>query len=104
TPVQVTNANFEYETAQAVVLTFNRDVGASLTADDLQIRNLADNSLVPAGSQKLSYTAPTGRFTVQSNALPDGNYRAALPAGSVVDAYNNTLASDFTLDFFVLAG
>jgi rhamnogalacturonan endolyase len=103
-PVHVTAASFDYQTGQSVALTFNRDVGASLTSDDLQIRNLADNSLLAAGSLQLTYTPSTARFTIVSNALPDGNYRAMLPTGSVSDAFSNTLASDYTFDFFVLRG
>jgi hypothetical protein len=36
--------------------------------------------------------------------LPDGNYRATIPGGSVADASGNVLGTDITLDFFTLGG
>src|SRR5262245_24030198 len=36
-------------------------------------------------------------------ALPDGNYRATLNAGSVVDTGGNPLGNSASVDFFVLA-
>jgi hypothetical protein len=48
--------------------------------------------------------APTTATWTHTGVLPDGNYRATLPAGSVADAAGNPLAADDTLDFFVLAG
>jgi Dockerin type I domain len=39
-----------------------------------------------------------------NGALPDGNYRLVLPAGSVADAAGRTMGHDYVLNFFVLAG
>jgi hypothetical protein len=36
--------------------------------------------------------------------LPNGNYRATLPAGSVVDGAGNALAAPYVFEFFVLNG
>ena len=37
-------------------------------------------------------------------SLPDGNYRATLLAGSVADAYGSSPTSNYSFDFFSLAG
>jgi hypothetical protein len=46
----------------------------------------------------------TGVWTFAPAALPDGDYRATLPAGSVLDPGGGGLTAGFTADFFVLAG
>jgi hypothetical protein len=47
---------------------------------------------------------PTTAQWDATSPLPDGNYVATLPAGSVADPAGNKLAADYTLGFFVLAG
>jgi ELWxxDGT repeat protein len=76
---------------------------------DMSVRNLTTDALVPA-----SYVRPTFHGSTSSvvytfpgypgGILPDGNYRASLPAGSLGDAAGNPLARDYTFDFFVLGG
>ena len=43
-------------------------------------------------------------WTYTGGVLPDGNYRATLPAGSISDLAGNPMTADYTFDFFVLAG
>jgi hypothetical protein len=81
---------------------------ASLDAADLSIVNVATGVRVPASeftfNKQGGAGAPTTATWTHTGALPDGNYRATLPAGSVADAAGNPLAADYALDFFVLAG
>ena len=109
TPVTDTTApsvvagDFEFLTRQAVEFTFDEDVAASLSAGDLAVTNLTTGATVSAGS--VSYDAATDTATFAfASLLPDGNYAATLPAGSVADVAGNALASSATVEFFVLAG
>src|SRR5207247_682623 len=69
-----------------VRLVFDQDVGATLTASDLQFMNLATGQFVPQANIALNYVAAThvATFTFPgyvNGLLPDGDYRAVLPAG-----------------------
>jgi hypothetical protein len=88
---------------------FDEDVVASLTASDLQLMSLATGQPVPQANIALNYVAAThvATFTFPgyvNGLLPDGDYRATVPAGAVADASGNSLAGPFTYDFFVFAG
>jgi hypothetical protein len=100
----VASAAFLYETGQDIRLQFSGNVGASLVPDDLQIHNLTtgQNVATPMLTMTSGITQATWSF-VSGPWLPDGNYRVTLPAGSVSDTYSNTLAGDFTFDFFIVA-
>ena len=90
-----------------VSVSFNGDVNASsLSASDLTLVNLTTGRPIDCGaSATVSYDASTRSANwALSILLPDGNYRATLPAGSVSDAIGNPLASDYSFDFFTLAG
>jgi uncharacterized delta-60 repeat protein len=107
----VTDGRFNYDTRQEVQISFSEDVAASVGLSDLQLVRLGppDTSVAP---QFLNVSGGTGINTVArwvygtaaSGLLPDGNYRATLPAGNIEDAAHNTLADPYTLDFFVLSG
>ncbi len=109
-PLHVTSAAFDYlRSPHEIRLTFDANVGASLSLNDLQILNWTTNQTIPTANITLHYTSPENRAVYKfSNytygALPDGNYRATLPAGSVSDAFGNTLLSDYVLEFFFLNG
>jgi hypothetical protein len=109
-PVVVNSSAFEFLAApQRVRFDFNANVQASLTISDLQLRNLTTNQLIPADKIALNYDAQTNRATFTFpgyafGALPDGRYRAMLPAGSVSDGQGNTLAADVVLDFEFING
>jgi hypothetical protein len=90
--------------AQGVRLTFDGPV-TGLSASSLQLTNLTTGQVV--GGMSMTYEELTATFTFPGYAggvLPDGNYRAVLPAGSVADLAGNRLAADVSFDFFVLAG
>jgi hypothetical protein len=85
----------------SVTLSFNKNVSAGLPS------MLTAANLTTGGSASLSrVTTPSGTSATYTSAasLPDGNYRITLPAGSIVDSSGNALTSDYTYDFFVLAG
>jgi uncharacterized delta-60 repeat protein len=111
TPPTVTSAAFEFSNRQQVRITLSEDVLASVDLNDLVLRRL-DSPGQSFAPLFLNATGAPGMPTVAtwvygadpSSLLPDGNYRATLPAGSVQDAAGNPLAADFTIDFFVLAG
>ena len=101
---EVIAAEFAFETSQAVRIRFGEDVSASLAAGDLTVTNLTTGQTVDPTRVSLSYDPATYTADFTFDGLPDGNYRATLPAGSVADAAGLPLAGDVTLDFFVLAG
>ena len=105
----VAQSLFEFETRQAVKLTFSEDVLASVGGGDLVVRNLTTNQTISSTAFTLTTAgAPGGPFTAtwvyNAGILPDGNYRATLAAGSVQDPAGNPLAADHVLNFHALAG
>ncbi len=91
----------------SVRISFNANVAsASLLAGDLVLQNLTTGQFIDCGaSSTASFDLPTCSATwAFSTMLPDGNYRATLPAGSVSDAAGNPLISDYSFEFFALAG
>jgi hypothetical protein len=90
-------------------LSFDNALRMPPSRDDLLVRNLTTNTTVPASALALTYAPQTHTVTVTfpgyaRGVLPDGNYRATLSAAGVEDDAGRRLASDYTLDFFVLAG
>jgi hypothetical protein len=103
----VASSAFKFEAApNAVELVFSEDIGSTLAMSDLILRDLTQNTVVPASALVLSYDPALRRATLiySTGVLPDGNYRLELAAGSVADAAGNVLASDHQLNFHVLAG
>jgi len=109
-PSQTAPAAFTYlAAAQNLVYVFSEDVSASLAAGDLTLKNVTTNTVVPAASIHVDYSAATKRATFTfpgfvGGVLPDGNYHASLTNGSVTDVAGNALAADAGVDFFVLGG
>jgi hypothetical protein len=109
-PVTVTSTTFEFLAApQRLRFDFSANVQASLAVSDLQVRNLTTNQLIPSDKIALGYDAQTNRATFTFpgyayGALPDGKYRATLPAGSVSDPQGNPLAGDVEIVFEFLNG
>jgi ELWxxDGT repeat protein len=105
----ITSGTYDFEHGQ-IVLQFSEDVSQSLTADDLKI-----NWVLPTGTtfsptnmtwDPLTNTAtftyhPTDAYP---SIWPDGNFKLTILATDVTDETGNPLASNFTLDFWVLAG
>ncbi|HEY7087047.1 MAG TPA: rhamnogalacturonan lyase B N-terminal domain-containing protein [Tepidisphaeraceae bacterium] len=102
-PVPITGSSFDYQTRQAIVISFGRNVGASLTADDLVLQNLNTLATIPSSALTFSYSSNTATFTANS-ILPDGYYRATLPTAAVQDAFGVHPATDTVVNFFVLGG
>ena len=91
----------------SVRISFNGDVSeSSLSAGDLLLENLTSGQPIDCSVVATVAYDPATRSATWSFAglLADGNYRATLPAGSVSDAGGNALASDYSFDFFALAG
>ena len=110
TPPTVTAAQFEYHTRQGVRLSFSEDVAQSIAPSDLRLERLgAPGESYPA--LFVNDNAGGGAPTVATwyfggdgqTQLPDGNYRATLPAAAVSDPAGNPMPADVTFDFFVLA-
>jgi len=107
TPPTLSNATFDYLTAQTVRFTFGEDVLASLAAGDFIVTNTDTNVVVPAGEFTFSATGGSGvasiaTLTHNSSAeiLADGHYGVAI--SNVSDAAGNPLAPT-NWPFFVLA-
>jgi hypothetical protein len=86
----------------------SESVAGSLTVEDLVLRNLDTGETIPTTSGNLGLIF---QYVEQSSArwrwpggLPDGNYRATLPAGSFSDSTGHPSAADFSVDFYMLAG
>jgi len=112
-PLTVTDAAFIFDafpTRQTITLTFSANVGQSLQEQDITLQNLTTASIVQENVFGISFDESTNVASIKFDgslpfhALPDGNYRLTLPAGSVQDAAGNVLETTFTFDFFVLAG
>jgi len=93
----------------SITLTFSQDVGASLSASDLIVRNLSEKTDVTPAKLSLSYDAATHRATwtfpgLPGNALSSGNYLLQINPSSVTDASGNGLAAPYVSEFFVLPG
>jgi hypothetical protein len=106
----VTNTRFDYDTPrQQVVFTMSESIGASFAIADLTLTNLDTAAAVPALNLLGAFNAASNEIIIQFTgfpflALPDGNYRATLNAGSVLDTASIPLGSAVSFDFYVLAG
>lgn len=82
---------------------FTEDLGATLDASDLVLTDRATGREVPSMALEATLSGasiPVFRFPgLPGGALPAGDYRAVLKAGSVSDAAGNPLAEDFVFDF-----
>ncbi len=88
---------------------FSENVGASLSASDLEVVNLATGVPVPAGSIAVTFNSTTNiaDFTFPGFAngvLPDGNYRATLRGLGVSNNAGIPMAGDLQFGFFFLSG
>jgi hypothetical protein len=105
----VTSAAFRYDRPQpSLDVTFSENVMGGVDLADVQVTNQSTGQVLPAAAFFLNVsgglTTATKASWVASAPLPDGNYRARLPAGSVLDPSGNALLTDYVMDFFVLAG
>ena len=98
---RVTASAFEFEEARRVTFDFDLDVSVSLDAGDLLLTDAATGAAFSATA--VTWDAASNHATFDLPALPDGDYAASIPAGSVD---NGGVPNDAgpTLGFFVLAG
>jgi hypothetical protein len=106
---RVIESVFEYQSRQAIQFRFSGDVGASLSAADLVLRNdttgqIADSSLIDVSYDGVGQTATFTFTRLSGGLLGDGDYTATVAAAGIADPYGNALAGETELSFFVLAG
>lgn len=103
-PPAVIAASFDYANVPPdVSITFDGDVSASLTPASLVVQNLTTGAMVAAANVTYNHASNTATFSF-AGPLPDGDYRATLPASGVTDSAGGHLVADYVLNFFVLAG
>jgi predicted outer membrane repeat protein len=92
---------------QTISISFDGDANAATVAPgDLLLTNLTTGQNIDCGAlSTANYDAATrsGRWSFSSTVLPDGNYHAVLPAGTVADSFGTITPGDFAFDFFVLS-
>jgi predicted outer membrane repeat protein len=101
--IAVQSGVFEFEFGQTVRIQFNEAVLGAQTPD-LLLHNLTNGLDYTATAAQPIAPPPVTSVRWWFSGLPDGNYRATLPAGSVTDAARNPIATPFSFDFFILAG
>lgn len=106
----IVSQQFDYDaTPQAIRLTFNEDLAAPLTLNDLVLANLDTSVAVLPQDLTFSYDAQTRTATLTfpgfpGGILPDANYRLTISANAITDRTGNRMATDQSFDFFSLAG
>ena len=100
----VTSSIFHFDTApHRLAFTFDQDVSASLSLDDLVVQAQPGGAVVTPVA--LTYDAPTNTATVTFDGiLADGDYRATLNGAGVTNALGTPLGTDHVLSFFFLTG
>ena len=108
--VSVVESRFRYEAApHAIVFRFDTDVSASLSLDDIIVRNTTTSADISRSAMSLSYNSATNAATITfpglgGGLLPDARFRATILAAGVVGAGGGTMAGDHVFDFFFLRG
>ena len=101
----VASKMFDFESWHELRFTFNESVAASLLASDLEVIDLATNQPLPTNAFTFNTTGDRTIATWRAvSLLPDGNYRATIPAGAVADGAGNANPSPIVLNFRVLTG
>jgi hypothetical protein len=99
-PLAVDSSVLEFQTRQAVVITFNNPlVPGTVSAADLAALNLDNGATPVANSVILSAgnTVATWVFNTPGTYISNGDYRFTLPAASVSDINGNALVSPYQL-------
>jgi hypothetical protein len=105
-PTLIGSPTFEFERDQAISFTFDRELSA-VNPSDLIVENLTTGNTVPAKQFTVQTVPETNSWTyrwVYSGILPNGNYRATLPAGAVRSLNGVPTTADFSTDFFFVQG
>jgi len=90
-----------------VLLQFNGNVSASLSAADLTLTNLDTRATVTGFAVAFDaslYLATVTFPGLANQQLPDGNYELVVLGAGVTDASNSPMAADFHFRFFALTG
>jgi len=108
-PPVVLATTFPFETGpNRVTFQFSENVQPSLAPADLVLTNLTTAATIDPALLAVQYDSATNtasfRYTADGGRLPDGNYRAVLPAAGVTDVGGHALESDSAIDFFVFSG
>jgi len=105
-PPSVDTPQFLYSAAQQFKFQFNRPISASSNFAALEVLNLTTGQTISSSlfTAQRAANNTTVTWTYSVGILPDGNYRATLPAGSISDLTGQPMAADYSFDFFVLAG
>lgn len=99
-----TAGGFVYDTEQLATVTFDQNVSASLSPNDLLVENLTTPfATVTVGNIGFNVGTNVATFAL-STIIPDGNYRATVLANGVTNAFGDVLLQNFSFDFFFLNG
>jgi hypothetical protein len=105
--LEVNDGQIQRSRLAGVAVQFSTNVGASLTAADLTLRNLTTATNVPAANLALNFDTTTNTWTIAPAAgvtLSAGNYRLTVLAAGILDNGGQSLASNALVDFHVLPG
>ena len=84
-------------------LAFSEDVGASLQAGDLVVRDVNTQATILINNVGWDGFHNTATFTL-NGAVPEGHYAATLSGGGVSDGAGNALGSNVVMSFTFLRG
>jgi hypothetical protein len=102
---QILSGAFEFETREAVVITFNTDVSAFISRKDLEITNLTTSTTVSSDIGSLTYDSASRTATITfTNLLPNADYRLSILADDIANSAGVTLTTPLSINFHVLRG
>jgi hypothetical protein len=104
---QVNGGLLQRSNLAGVAVQFSANVGASLGAADVTLRNLTTATNVPSASLVFSFNPVTNTWTISLAAgvlLPAGNYRLTVLAAGILDNGGRALAANTGVDFHLLPG
>src|SRR5581483_956380 len=102
-PLQISSGQFQYQTNQSIVLTFNRAIDPTMLASAMTLTNVTKNATLASGAMHVAYSNNTATITFAS-VLPDANYSLSIPASAPLNSSGDHLSSNYTLNFFVETG
>jgi hypothetical protein len=104
---QVNDGQLQRSRLAGVAVQFSENVGASLGAADMTLRNVTIATNVSAASLTFDFNTTTNTWTIgpaTGVTLPAGNYRLTVLAGGILDNGGQPLAANTVLDFHILPG
>jgi len=103
-------SRFDYNSdRQQIVYTLSEGIAGTLEATDLVLLDRTHNTPVSPDFVSATFNPLSNEVTFRfpgflAGALPDGDYRATLTAGSLSDGSGNGVAASPAVDFFTFAG